>query len=117
MQGKSENTMRIALESCEQKPPENREYGLSAHTPAATLHTRSRQPVVAAERTSKELIEYETVDAQHLVRLIEEYAVGSEAPQRVGTLAFEKGKPMTTAELKPNTLPHPEPSRGTGPRL
>jgi cell division protease FtsH len=40
---------------------------------------------VLLDKLSKELIEYETVDAEHLKRLIEEYAVGSEAPQRVGT--------------------------------
>jgi cell division protease FtsH len=30
---------------------------------------------VLLEKLSKELIEYETVDAKHLIRLIEEYAV------------------------------------------
>jgi cell division protease FtsH len=37
------------------------------------------------EKLSKDLIEYATVDAAHLKCLIEEYVMGSEAPQRVGT--------------------------------
>jgi hypothetical protein len=35
-------------------------------------------------------LEYETVDARHLVELIEEYAVASEAPQSVGTTMLGK---------------------------
>jgi cell division protease FtsH len=42
------------------------------------------------DKLAKELIEYETVDAEHLERLIEEYAVGSEAPQRAGTTTLGK---------------------------
>ena len=42
------------------------------------------------EKLSKDLIEYETVDAKHLKHLIEEYAVGSVAPQRVGTTTLGK---------------------------
>jgi cell division protease FtsH len=40
---------------------------------------------VLLDKLSKELIEYETVDAEHLRRLIEEYAVRAEAPQRAST--------------------------------
>jgi cell division protease FtsH len=42
------------------------------------------------EKLSKDLIEYETVDAEHLKRLIEEYVLGSEAPQRVGATTLGK---------------------------
>jgi cell division protease FtsH len=45
---------------------------------------------VLLDKLAKELIEYETVDARHLVRLIEEYAMGSEAPQRVGSTTLGK---------------------------
>jgi cell division protease FtsH len=41
------------------------------------------------DKLSKELIEYETVDAEHLKRLIEEYAV-AEAPQKAGTTLIRK---------------------------
>jgi cell division protease FtsH len=37
------------------------------------------------DKLAAELIEYETVDAEHLKRLIEEYAAGPEATQRTGT--------------------------------
>jgi cell division protease FtsH len=47
---------------------------------------------ILLDKLSKELIEYETVDAEQLKRLIEEYAVGSEAPQRVGTTTLGKGR-------------------------
>jgi cell division protease FtsH len=67
------------------------------------------------DKLSKDLIEYETVDAEHLKRLIEEYAV-AEAPQKVGT-ALGKESLMKTVDLKPNTVPRPEPETGTGPRM
>jgi cell division protease FtsH len=54
---------------------------------AEDLLVRNR---VLLEKLSKELIEYETVDAKHLIRLIEEYAVGPEAPQRAGTTTLGK---------------------------
>jgi cell division protease FtsH len=71
---------------------------------------------VLLDKLSKELIEYETVDAEHLNRLIEEYAVGWEAPQRAGIATSGKEIPMKTTELRPNPLPPPEPGRDTGPR-
>ena len=71
---------------------------------------------VLLDKLAKELIEYETVDAGRLKRLIEEYAVGPEAPPRAGASTLGQEHPMKTAELKPNTLPFPEPGRDTGPR-
>jgi cell division protease FtsH len=38
---------------------------------------------VLLDKLSKELIEYETVDAKHLLRLIEEYAVDEVSPNGV----------------------------------
>jgi cell division protease FtsH len=64
-------------------------------------------------KLSAELIEYETVDAKHLKRLIEEYAVGLGAPQGAGTTASGKESPIIAAELKPNTVPHPESTEAT----
>jgi cell division protease FtsH len=68
---------------------------------AEDLLVRNR---VLLDKLSKELIEYETVDAEHLRRLIEEYAEGSRAPQRAGATSLGKGSPMITGELKPSTL-------------
>jgi ATP-dependent Zn protease len=45
------------------------------------------------DKLSAELIEYETVDANHLKRLIEEYAAGPEATQRTGTTTHGKESP------------------------
>jgi cell division protease FtsH len=45
---------------------------------------------VLLDKLSKELIEYETMDAEHLNRLIEEYAVRAEAPQRAVTTTLER---------------------------
>jgi cell division protease FtsH len=42
------------------------------------------------DRLAADLIEYETVDAEHLKRLIEEYAVEPEAPQKAGTATLGK---------------------------
>jgi cell division protease FtsH len=54
---------------------------------AEDLLVRNR---VLLEKLSKELIEYETVDAKHLIRLIEEYGVEPEASQRAGTTTLGK---------------------------
>jgi cell division protease FtsH len=67
---------------------------------AEDLLVRNR---VLLEKLAKELIEYETVDAERLKRLVEEYAEGSTAPQRTGaTTTLGKGSSMETGELKPN---------------
>ncbi|MBD0253603.1 MAG: cell division protein FtsH, partial [Rubrobacter sp.] len=43
-------------------------------------------------KLSSELIEYETVDAEHLKRLIEEYAVDSISPNGTGAVPDSDGR-------------------------
>jgi hypothetical protein len=42
------------------------------------------------DKLAADLIEYETVNAEHLKRLNEQYAVGPEVPQRAGSIALGK---------------------------
>jgi hypothetical protein len=71
---------------------------------------------VLLDKLSKKLIEVETVDGEHLERLIEEYAVRSGAPQTADTTKLGQGTLMETTEREPNTLLHPVHGRDTGPR-